>query len=92
MRFGIVLAMVCAAILPAAASSQTVPENLAQVQLSFAPVVRQAAPAVVNIYAQRIVAQRQSPSQMIRFRGFVPQFRAGHPARARFAGFRGHCV
>ncbi|WFE75938.1 trypsin-like peptidase domain-containing protein [Roseinatronobacter sp. S2] len=61
MRLVVVLAMVCAAIFPAAASSQSVPETLGQVQLSFAPVVRHAAPAVVNIYAQRIVAQRQSP-------------------------------
>ena len=32
---------------------RTTPESLAQVQLSFAPVVRLAAPAVVNVYATR---------------------------------------
>ena len=41
--------------------AETVPQSLAQVQLSFAPVVREAVPAVVNIYAQRVVAQRTSP-------------------------------
>ena len=38
-----------------------VPSTLSEVQLSFAPLVRQAAPAVVNIYARRLVAQRQNP-------------------------------
>jgi Do/DeqQ family serine protease len=41
--------------------AETVPQALAQLQLSFAPVVREAAPGVVNIYAQRLVAQRVSP-------------------------------
>ncbi|MCC1482504.1 trypsin-like peptidase domain-containing protein [Roseibaca sp. Y0-43] len=41
--------------------AQTVPQSMAQVQLSYAPVVKQAAPAVVNIYAQRVVAERRSP-------------------------------
>ncbi|MDA1100264.1 MAG: Do family serine endopeptidase [Proteobacteria bacterium] len=35
----------------------TVPATQAQVQLSFAPLVKQAAPAVVNIYTQRVVEQ-----------------------------------
>ncbi|PTX00307.1 Do/DeqQ family serine protease [Pararhodobacter aggregans] len=38
-----------------------VPEGQAQIQLSFAPVVRQTAPAVVSIYARRVVAEQQSP-------------------------------
>ena len=38
-----------------------VPQSIAEVQLSFAPLVRQAAPAVVNIYARRVVAERQNP-------------------------------
>lgn len=37
-----------------------VPQNSAQVSLSFAPVVKTAAPAVVNIYAKRVV-ERRSP-------------------------------
>lgn len=43
------------------ATAETVPASQAQIQLSFAPVVRETAPAVVNIYAQRVVAQRSSP-------------------------------
>ena len=38
-----------------------VPQSQAEITLSFAPVVRQTAPAVVSIYARRIVEERQSP-------------------------------
>lgn len=44
-----------------ALQAQTVPQSMAQIQLSYAPVVQQAAPAVVNIYAQRVVAERRNP-------------------------------
>ncbi|MGR3320850.1 MAG: trypsin-like peptidase domain-containing protein [Pseudooceanicola sp.] len=46
---------------PVAAEAPAVPENQAQIALSFAPVVRRAAPAVVNIYASRVVERRMSP-------------------------------
>ena len=39
----------------AAAPDRTVPENRAEMQLSFAPLVREAAPAVVNVYSRRVV-------------------------------------
>ncbi|MGB7318843.1 MAG: trypsin-like peptidase domain-containing protein [Planktotalea sp.] len=44
-------------------ADQKVPTNQAQISLSFAPLVKQAAPAVVNIYAKRIVQTqtRSSP-------------------------------
>jgi serine protease Do len=41
-----------------AAETRTLPGSRAELELSFAPVVRQVAPAVVNIYAKRVVAQR----------------------------------
>lgn len=41
--------------------AQTVPTTQAQISLSFAPLVKEATPAVVNIYARREVAARQSP-------------------------------
>ena len=52
--------LLCFVALPLAAETR-VPATLSEVQLSFAPLVRQAAPAVVNIYARRVVAQRQNP-------------------------------
>jgi Do/DeqQ family serine protease len=56
------------AAMPALAQ-QTVPESPAQIQMSFAPVVRTAAPAVVNVYSSRTVRQ-QSMFQSL----FGPQF------------------
>ena len=49
-----------AAVLPLAAEV-AVPQSAGEVALSFAPVVKQAAPAVVNIYATRVVQAQQSP-------------------------------
>jgi serine protease Do len=46
---------------PAAAQERAVPQSRAEIQLSFAPVVKQVAPAVVNIFATKTVAQRRSP-------------------------------
>jgi Do/DeqQ family serine protease len=44
-----------AAWLPAAAQQRAVPSSPAQIQLSYAPVVRRVAPAVVNVYATHVV-------------------------------------
>ena len=41
--------------------TRQLPESQAQVQLSFAPVVKQVAPAVVNVYATTITQQSSSP-------------------------------
>ena len=40
-----------------------VPQHQLEIQLGFAPLVKQAAPAVVNIYAKRVVQERHSPFQ-----------------------------
>ncbi|ACI97868.1 DegQ family serine endoprotease [Rhodospirillum centenum] len=62
-RGGVALALLLAAsFVPAPASAQrAVPDNREQIQLSFAPVVKQVIPAVVNIYTTRTVRQRVSP-------------------------------
>ena len=52
---------VAGAALQAAAAERQIPETRQEIQLSFAPVVRKAAPAVVNIYSRRIVRTRASP-------------------------------
>ncbi|MEE8499469.1 MAG: DegQ family serine endoprotease [Kiloniellales bacterium] len=46
---------------PFAASAETkaVPGSQAEIQLSFAPVVKKVAPAVVNIFSKRVVRQRR---------------------------------
>ncbi|TVQ82192.1 MAG: DegQ family serine endoprotease [Micavibrio sp.] len=40
------------------AEARQVPESRTQINLSYAPVVKKTAPAVVNIYAERVVQQR----------------------------------
>lgn len=57
------LAMLAFALLfPFAAEAETrVPQNSVEIALGFQPLVKQAAPAVVNIYARRIVEERVSP-------------------------------
>ncbi|WP_414473945.1 Do family serine endopeptidase [Microvirga sp. M2] len=63
------------------ASAQTqraVPESKAQVQLSFAPIVRETAGAVVNVYASRN-DRRQNPSMDEFFRRFFGEGAPGIP-------------
>jgi len=59
MRFLLVFALLFA--FPAAAQNRVVPESRAQMQLSFAPVVKRAAPAVVNITTRRVQRTVASP-------------------------------
>ena len=41
--------------------TRVVPRTQSEITLSFAPVVKQAAPAVVNIYTRKVVERRESP-------------------------------
>ncbi|AVW92604.1 trypsin-like peptidase domain-containing protein [Celeribacter baekdonensis] len=64
----------------ALADAPKIPETRAEIQLSFAPVVKETSPSVVNIYASRVVQDRLSP-----FAGdpFFSQFFQNGPARQR---------
>ncbi len=56
-------------------AKDTVPQSQLEIKLSFVPLVKQAAPAVVNIYAQRIIEERRSPfSRDPFFRDFFRNF------------------
>jgi Do/DeqQ family serine protease len=58
------LGLVAAAIMAAPgamAQTRVTPQSRAEVQASFAPVVRQAAPAVVNVYGARLERRAQNP-------------------------------
>ncbi|MEP3047666.1 MAG: DegQ family serine endoprotease [Roseibium sp.] len=66
------------------ADLRMVPQNQSQLKLSFAPVVKEVAPAVVNVYASRKVVQRQRRSPFLDdpfFRRFFgqPDGGAGKP-------------
>ncbi len=72
-----------ACALPAVAQTSAVPENAAQIRLSFAGVVKTVAPAVVNVYATRRV---QAPTNPLFADPFFRQFFGGGvepPARVQ---------
>lgn len=55
------VALLAAAVLAVAAPARTediVPSSAAEVQMSFAPVVKRTAPAVVNVYSKRVSVSR----------------------------------
>lgn len=60
MRFLLIFAITLGLAGPPA-TAQSVPQSQAEISLSFAPLVKQAAPAVVNIFANRVVEQRVTP-------------------------------
>jgi Do/DeqQ family serine protease len=64
MRFGIAVAVGLAGVLlsgPVLAAERTVPQSEAALRYSFSPIVKRVSPAVVNVYASRVVEQRTSP-------------------------------
>ncbi len=60
----------------AQSSRHQVPESMEQIRLSFAPVVRRVAPAVVNVYAKRRVVER-SPMMSLFSDRFFRRFMQG---------------
>ncbi|MGR3378026.1 trypsin-like peptidase domain-containing protein [Salipiger abyssi] len=58
LRICLVALSLAAAPLAAQTPEPRVPESQAEISLSFAPLVKQATPAVVNIYARRVVQSR----------------------------------
>ncbi|MEM9046041.1 MAG: Do family serine endopeptidase [Pseudomonadota bacterium] len=65
-----------------AATAQTVPQSQAQISLSFSPVVKQAAPAVVNIYTKTVVERRRTPFGDDKFfRDFFEEFFPGRTSK-----------
>jgi serine protease Do len=66
-------------VAPAHAGPQAVPQSMGQVQLTFAPVVKHVAPAVVNVYARSVVQAQVNPffndPLFQQFFGASPSFR-----------------
>ncbi len=66
-----------------------VPQSMAQVRMSFAPVVEKAAPAVVTVYTKRVVESRaRSPFEADPFfrQFFGPGYGTGRPMEQRALG------
>ena len=51
----------CFISLPVLAQDATIPNSREQIKLSYSPVVKKIAPAVVNIYTKRVIQQRMHP-------------------------------
>ncbi|MEX2319072.1 MAG: trypsin-like peptidase domain-containing protein, partial [Bauldia sp.] len=58
---GLVLAVALGVASAPSAQERLVPESAVEMQLSFAPIVKRVAPAVVNVYALRTVQREVSP-------------------------------
>jgi serine protease Do len=75
---GLLLIILTLFALPAGAQPVQIPQNQAQIQLSFAPLVKQVSPSVVNIYTKRMVTTAtRSPFMDDPF--FAPFFRNQGP-------------
>jgi len=72
------------------APERTVPESRTHVQMSFAPVVKQVTPSVVNVYATTISQRSSSPFQndpfFQRFFGDNGPFSGGRPQKSQSLG------
>jgi Do/DeqQ family serine protease len=81
MRRGVIfcLALLLIHVLPAGAAQKQAPETLGQMQLSFAPLVRQTGPAVVNVYARTKVKARSAFADDPFFRRFFGDNTFGMP-------------
>ena len=82
----VLAAAVVAAVPDATAQTRTVPASRAETMLSFAPLVKSAAPAVVNIYTRRVVRARTATplfNDPFFRRFFGDQFQFGGQTRKR---------
>src|SRR5215469_4872738 len=61
MRLLVAVMFSLAAVASASAADRVLPQSPAQIQLSFAPVVSKVTPAVVNVYARRVIRQPINP-------------------------------
>jgi Do/DeqQ family serine protease len=75
MRLLVLTALLVFSPTAALPQQRAVPQSQAQIQLSYAPLVARAAPAVVNVYSNRIVRQAVNP--------FFQQFFGQGPMRSR---------
>ncbi len=70
-----VLALLALAMMPLFAQAQRLPQSQTEIDLSFAPLVREASPAVVNVFTERMVSNRVSPMEQLFFGDMIPKQR-----------------
>ena len=70
-----VVALLVLAVSPLVAQAQRLPETRAEIDLTFAPLVQEVSPAVVNVYTQKTVRTGVTPMEMLLFGRAAPQSR-----------------
>jgi Do/DeqQ family serine protease len=60
MRQFLIAILICFSVAATALAETKLPSSASEIQLSFAPVVKRTSPAVVNVYAKKIVRQRET--------------------------------
>ena len=94
MRIALIVLLLILGIQNSAAQQKAVPQNGTDITMSFAPLVKRTAPAVVNVYAKSIVQQsaNQSPFDDPLFRRFFGGDGSFGPPRQRVANSLGSGV
>src|SRR5690242_7879854 len=64
MMRSVLILLLLAASLPAAAETRQAPASREAIRLSFAPIVKKAAPAVVNVFSRRVVRGDAGPAAL----------------------------
>lgn len=71
----LVVALLVLAVSPLMANAQRLPETRAEIEMTFAPLVKEVSPAVVNVYTQKTVKTGVSPMEMLLYGRTTPQSR-----------------
>lgn len=70
-----VVALLVLAVSPLMAHAQRLPETRSEIDLTFAPLVKEVSPAVVNVYTQKTVKTGVTPMEMLLYGRAAPQSR-----------------
>ena len=70
-----VVALLVLAVSPLMAHAQRLPETRSEIDLTFAPLVKEVSPAVVNVYTQKTVKTDVTPMEMLLYGRAAPQSR-----------------
>jgi Do/DeqQ family serine protease len=70
-----VVALLVLAVSPLVAHAQRLPETRSEIELTFAPLVKEVSPAVVNVFTQKTVKTGVTPMEMLLYGRAAPQSR-----------------
>ncbi|MEZ6002148.1 Do family serine endopeptidase [Hyphomonas sp.] len=70
-----VVALLVLAVSPLMANAQRLPETRTEIELTFAPLVKEVSPSVVNVYTQKTVKTGVTPMEMLLYGRAAPQSR-----------------